>query len=134
MSVHGMYATIQNATTSVSIDAVVDCNITGILLVLDQVGPVDGGTAQAELSFLSQNNFASNDTTGVLAGLRCTWELLTSGAATAAREMFLGGLKEPLAAGERIYLHLVATATNIAHARAFIFTDANSNRPSPRRR
>lgn len=75
-----------------------------------------------EVSFMSTASLTTNDTTGVLAGV-------IHAAGIPAHLYFI--LNEKIAAGERLYLHNSGVGNN---ARAFIFTEGASSKPSTRRR
>lgn len=89
--------------------------------------------AGLEISFLSVNTATANDARGVIFSLANRLTLVTSGATIAGGNGSLGGLSIPVSAGERIYMHLFASAGNVVQAIAQLYVEDQSS-PQLRRR
>ncbi len=83
----------------------------------------DGEVCQAELSFLSQNSINVNDARGslLIVSINTTYVTAASGVGTFANAG-ISGLFIPVAAGERLWLHAVASAgaTSNLHMYAYV--------------
>jgi hypothetical protein len=106
-----MYAA---AGTSVSIDIREDAEITGLVLT-------NSGSQASELSFGSTSTHNVNDVTA---------SILTTLSGT---DLSVSGLKIPVQAGERLYLHSIG-GTGTGECAAMIYTSGSSARPAVRRR
>lgn len=89
--------------------------------------------AGMEVSFLSVNTATANDARGVIFSLANRLTLVTSGATLASGNGSLGGLSIPVSRGERVYLHLFATAGNVVQGMAQLYVEDQVS-PSIRRR
>lgn len=89
-----------------------------------------------EISFASTSGFQSNDTRASIFGLGLRQNFLTSGGGAPGIAMGLGGLRIPVLAGERMYMHTLENGTVTAmRGTCWIFVeDGLDVRPSPRRR
>ncbi len=96
-----------------SLDIREDDHITGFVLTNTSAGA-------ASISFGSTSQFAVNDTTSEIVSI-------PGGVDHAA----VSGMKIPVSAGERIYLHVESGSGTVV---AMLYTDGKSERPSPRRR
>ena len=94
----------------------------------------DGNYHHVEVSFLSSDMSNKNDARGVICSVRDTVSVLdATGAQFAATRSQLSGLFIPVVAGERLYMHLGATAGNVITASCRLYVDDASN-PQLRRR
>jgi len=89
-----------------------------------------------ELSFASTSGFNSSDTRASFFGLDTRNNFLTSGGAMPGMYGSVSGLRIPVLAGERIYMHSLENGTITAGRGTFWFfvEDGLDVRPSPRRR
>ena len=116
------------------IDIAEDANITAIVVAFSADLDADGELAQMEVSFSSSSGFTDNDSRASLVGARLFNSLLTSGAINASSNFSVTGIKIPVGAGERIYLHGTSTPGTM-NANVWLYTDDRSQaRPAVRRR
>lgn len=94
----------------------------------------DGDNYNVEVSFLSANMIASNDARGVIAVGRKQLSLTTSGAYDASLNQSLAGLRIPVVAGERIYMHYTGTAGNACVMDCILYVEDSANVNLRRRR
>lgn len=92
--------------------------------------------AGAELSFLSSNSFASSDTRGSLMIIQSRLMMLTTGGGNAGVNANISSLEVPVAAGERIHMHIQLTGgASAANTHAYMYVrDKGTPRIPGRRR
>jgi hypothetical protein len=129
-----------NALNSVSLDIREDDRLVGLFIDQDILGPVDTTDVSDEISFLSTPSISSNDTTGVLAEVRFTIDLVTSGMMHGGKSVYIP-MDEPVQAGERLFLHhsVGGSTPSAARCRVFIYLrgkplSGQSGRRAERRR
>lgn len=122
MTVHKLAAIgaggTQNAVAQ--LDIALDGIITAIHGVLINNGAAAGDEVIAEISFLSVSTIAANDTRGSLFSLG---NRISGAGAVTGVNSGVGGLTIPVNAGERIFLHLVATAAISSSAEINIYVE-----------
>ncbi len=136
MTIYKLYAS-EAGDSVANLDVQLDGIITAILMTCEARGvdSINEGI-RAEVSFLSINTFITTDTRGSLMIIQSISGLLTSGMLNTATNMNVSGLEVPVAAGERIHLHIADVGTlsaRAAHAYLYI-TDKGIARPAARRR
>lgn len=112
--VYKLYGSVTASTDGVAnLDFQFNGVIEGILLNINVTGADalnDGGGV--EISFASTSGLASNDTRASIAGLKVNQGFLTSGGGPVGDSVFVSlGKGIPVAAGERIYMHLQVSGT-----------------------
>lgn len=90
--------------------------IIAIHAVIRQNNLTTNAGAQFELSFSSSSGFANNDTRASFFGGAIVRNLSTNGANLSSLCFGLASLAIPVAAGERLYLHIESIATPTAQA------------------
>lgn len=112
MSVYKLQAAGSGGTENslASLDVQFDGDIVGMFGTMMADLDADAELIQAELSFMSSNTVGSNDARGSLLLLQGRMSLTTSGVALLAVNDGISGLAIPVAAGERLHLHVVSTA------------------------
>lgn len=116
------------ASLDVQFDGVITCLDWHVLADLD----ADGEIAAVEVSFLSSNTLGVNDARGSLSAIRMR-AAGTPGFAVAAVNKAVSGIRVPVSAGERIYLHALLTGTADVTAGVHIHVDDAAD-PRLRRR
>lgn len=107
-----------------SLDVQFDGLITGIAGSLAAELNAASEICQAEASFLSQNTITINDARGSLFLLAQQLVLFTAAsAAPVGVHNAVGGIKVPVSAGERIFMHMVATAGVVSIAQIYLFVE-----------
>jgi len=93
-------------------------------------------TIQAELSFIATNQLNTNDVRGRLTSISAACTVLTAvGGHVVAVQKWLGSFDLAVAGGERLFMHLNATAGVVSIVRCNIYFDASGTmRRSARRR
>lgn len=121
-----------------TVDIQDDGFIEGVLL---NVAPRDadalGDQLAMEISFSSSNTFTNNDVRSSIALIGTRQAFLTSGGGPSNGTIFLSFMKGiPLTAGERIHMHVVASAGVTGECTAYLYTvtDRGSRRTTRRRR
>lgn len=109
MTIYKLYAS-SGGDSVASLDIQMDGTITAIHMSIKVIGidALDDG-GDAELSFLSTNSFGSNDVRGSLMTIQCKVGLLTQGGGPASANAQVSSLEIPVAAGERIHMHIAFT-------------------------
>jgi len=125
IKVYKMYATgTVSADAAATIDIQEDGEVCSILLdsAIQQGDALSDGIA-AEISFASVSGFGTNDTRASLVGLRSYQAFLTTGGAPINKNTFItfapNGI--PVAAGERLYLHVLQSGTFTWFATGWIY-------------
>lgn len=95
--------------------------INAILLGIQADVDADGEVARGELSFISTNAVANNDTRGSLAmvGQRAIGTV----ADISSSVVSIPGINIPVNAGERLWLHIVAAASVVSNCWAYVYVD-----------
>jgi len=115
VKIYKLYGTgTASANAIATLDIQEDGEICSVLMDLGVNGAnaLDEG-AQCELSFSSIGAMTTNDTRASLLGLTWYQEFLTSGGGPSGRNVFITFAPHgiPVAAGERLYLHLLVAGT-----------------------
>ena len=118
------------------LDIMADGVITGLHGDLSAVFEANADTAYSEISFLSVNSQGVNDTRGSLCSLDIELLLVTGGyAMVVGKNTNVGGLAIVVNAGERLWLHSVASsADSTRHAWYIYVEDGVGLQQSQRRR
>lgn len=105
-----------------ALDIPEDGEIQSILMDLIVLGAdaLNDGIA-AEISFASVSGFSANDTRASMLTLRAYQGFLTTGGSMTGKTAVVNGLAIPVSAGERIYLHTVATGTVTFNLIAYLY-------------
>jgi len=116
------------------IDIAEDGEIIGWSWAVWAVAGADGATLAAEISFGSQNSLTANDNRASIDVVRLIQE--GTAAVNAINKSSPSGVRIPVQAGERIYLHTtVGTFTSGAYnVLLYVEQGSSSTRPSTRRR
>lgn len=117
--------------------ASLDIQFTGIIYAVSGVlvadADADLDTVQAEISFLSVNTISTNDARGSIFTLEFFSTLITSGHQRLPAVLALGGLEIPVTAGERVHMHVAATASTNSRFTAYMYVRDTAS-PDLRRR
>lgn len=70
-----------------------------------------GSRIVGELSFVNSSQVTTNDTRGEIAEVRSSYNLNTSGTHQGVESVVIPALNIPIAAGDKLYLHLTVTGT-----------------------
>ena len=136
MSIYQLYGTASSDTDSVAnLDIQFPGHIVAYSCHLNAVGmdALNDG-AGMEVSFLSSNCFTTNDCRGTIGRATLLAGVLTSGGFPASTDSNLAGLSIPVAAGERVHLHIdLQGGTTSATAYAILYI-ADQTDPNLRRR
>lgn len=121
--------------------ASLDIQLDGIITAIFMTGRVTGVDAtdegfEAEVSFLSTSTLTSNDARGSLMIIQSMLSLVTSGGMNSGINAGLASLEVPVAAGERIHLHISDSGSVTGRTvHAFLYVqDKGIPRVSARRR
>lgn len=136
MTIYKLYGG-SSGDDAASLDIQIDGEIEAILMSADVAGAdaLNDGVI-AEVSFLSTNGFGSNDVRGSLMTVQCRQNFLTSGGGNMATNMAVGGISIPVAAGERVHLHILdrgSPTSRSVHAYLYV-RDKGTARVLTRRR
>lgn len=123
----------ENAAANIDIPE--DGMITGVEWSAAPALNADGEEFAAELSFIATGQFSTNDSRGQISVVRARLGLLTSGASATGLDRFTP-MDLAVSGGERIYLHLTATAGVVSSVELIIHFEPGSTRTrrSARRR
>ncbi len=81
----------------------------------------------AEFSFIATNQLAANDVRGRISSIGVTAAIVTAvGAVVVSLQKWIGGFELMLSGGERLYLHVQATAGVMATARLNLHFDGGA--------
>lgn len=134
----GMYGLIAGDTQDAlaSIDVPQDGFITGVDWDVSADMDADSEALQIELSFIASNQVNINDVRGRLSGVSAEISLTTSGIASTSIQKFVGPMDVPVAGGERLHLHSVASSGVTGAIRCNVHLDSARapTRRSARRR
>jgi len=138
VAIIGMYA---NATGGVqNALAAIDIPQDGVLIGIDwdMTAMLDATleSSEVELSFIATHQTTTNDVRGRISSISTGAIVLTAvGVNTVSVQKWLGGFDLFVSGGERIFLHVVASAGVVSLVRCNLFYDASGNmRRSSRRR
>lgn len=123
----------ENAAANIDVPA--DGVLKGVQWAMSAGLDADADAIQVELSFIATNQANTNDARGVISSIRSRFEMVTSGAGiTAVNFYFPTDLR--MNGGERLYLHIIATAgvTSAVDALLHFEPDRGVTRRSERRR
>lgn len=136
MTIYKLYGTAATDDCA-SLDIQIDGIITAIHMTALAMGvnAADEGL-YAECSFLSTNTFSANDARGSLMIIEVVSGMLTSGMGMMAANASIASLEIPVAAGERIHMHISDIGTlSSRNAHAFLYVlDKGTPRIPGRRR
>ena len=127
MSVYKMFANGTGGTENsvASFDVQFDGDIVAILGHLNPVFDANAESCNMEVSFLSSSTFSVNDARGSLFILGSRLDVITSGGSQGIANNAVSGVRIPVSAGERIHMHLNASAGVVSVAQAYLYiTDA----------
>lgn len=133
-----LYATVSSTTdAAATLDIAADGSIYAVSFACGGQGndALNDGFA-IELSFASVSGFGTNDTRASFAGCRSYQGFLTSGGGPTSVNMTVPDLHIPVAAGERLFMHISIQGTSsvIATAWIYVMDYGGPGRPSRRRR
>lgn len=99
------------------------------------IGDLDTDTdkVKAELSFISTNSLTNNDTRGSLITISEFASIGAAGAVVTQANAGVSGISIPVAAGERVWLHIVASANVDSEVTMYIYVKDGAG-PELRRR
>lgn len=126
-----------------SVDAAAQLDIVGDGVITAMWGYSTMETADAlndgfdfEVSFASTSGFQSNDTRASIFGIGARQNFLTSGGGAPTAALSVSGVRIPVLAGERLYMHTLENGSITGGRGTFwMFVDDGLDvRPSPRRR
>ncbi len=123
---------VENALAQLDIQF--DGVITAIHGSIVNNGTSNAAFSNAEVSFLSVNTIDTNDTRGSLFTLGTKVALVTSGMNNNAANSGIGGLAIAVNAGERLWLHMTATASVATNANIYIYVEDGQAVPVASRR
>jgi len=134
----GMFGVVAGDTQDslAGVDIPQDGFITGIDWDCRWNMDADAENANAELSFIATNQLTTNDVRGRLSSVGTMMSLTTSGAPVAVAQKFVGPIDIPVAGGERLFLHSVATTGVVGALRCSVHLETGkpAGRRSARRR
>lgn len=137
MSVYKLAATGSGGTENgaAQLDVQFDGIITAIAGALESNIGVDGDQAAAEVSFLSVNTIGTNDTRGSLFVMRQQMKLAGAAyAVTNAVHHSVGGLAIAVNSGERLWMHIKATAAKTSVVDIYVYVEDGQGVPTAQRR
>lgn len=135
MTIYKLYAAVATDDAA-SLDIQMDGTIKSMLMTArwQGVDAINEG-GMAEMSFLSTNTFSANDARGSLMLIQSISGLLTSGMLQTAVNQSLSSLEIPVAAGERIHLHIVNNGTiTTVEVHGYLFVEDKGIQRVPGRR
>jgi len=107
---------VASASIDMQTSGIIDSVVLGLTMAADAT-PADGDNAVAELSFLSTPTFATHDVRGSLAQTTVSFLATTAeGIITSVPAFFATALSVRVNAGERIFLHVLASQADISAA------------------
>lgn len=137
MSVYKLAATGTGGTQNAAaqLDIQFDGLITGMHGMILATLVAGGDQAIAEASFLSVNTIGSNDTRGSLLAIGTRLVVLdATGNTQNAENTSIGGLAIVVNAGERIWLHIAATASRASQVEFYFYVEDGQVTPTAARR
>jgi hypothetical protein len=122
-----LYGSVTTSTDgAASLDCVADGLIVGLLLEINAETASANAAARMEVSFASTNGFTSTDTRNSIGGVETVVSQATAaGVLNNSRSLMMPGLRIPVAAGERLYLHVGTSASFTVRARAWIYVNSD---------
>lgn len=125
MSVYKLAGTATGGTQDglAQLDIQFDGIITGIFGSVRATIGANSEMAQSEVSFISTNTVAANDTRGSLFSLKVQVGLVTTGGQNTSQNAGIGGLAISVTAGERLWLHTVNTASKASVSDFYIYVE-----------
>jgi len=135
MSVYKLRAVGTGGTENslASLDIQFDGVITSMMMTMISDADANDEFAQAEMSFLSTNTLAVNDARGSLMIVSTQLSLTTSGISDNAANLSTGPVEIAVTAGERVHMHISATAGVGAACNGYIYV-VDGQAPALRRR
>ena len=137
MSVYKLAATGSGGTENgiAQLDVQFDGIITAIHGTAAHNANADTEVGDLEVSFISVNTIGQNDTRGSLFAMRSRYSLLTAvGTELVQQTAAVGGLAIAVSAGERLWMHYVASATVVINADVYIYVEDGQGVPTAQRR
>lgn len=134
MSIYQLYGTAAAAADGVaSVDIQFDGEIVAMILHIRGTFDATGDACGMEVSFLSSSMMDKNDARGVIGSLSAKAAVVTSGGLSASENLAISGLRIPVIAGERLYVHVgeySSAGTVAVRAQLFVLdnTDVNLRR------
>ncbi len=117
-----------------SLDIQFDGEINAIHGAMDADLDADLEVCAAEVSFLSSNTIGINDARGSLFQLRVRTNETGVGKSDGHANSAVSGIKVPVTAGERVHLHLVASAGVVSSNQFYLYVDDGAATGLRRRR
>lgn len=135
MSVYKLYAAGTGGAedAAASLDVQFNGAIEGCLISAIADLDADQEQLQVEASFLSTSTFTANDARGSIAMAQAQLNLTTSGGSPGQLNVAMTGMNIPVSAGERLYLHLLATAGTTSKVHVYLYVRDRAS-PALRRR
>lgn len=134
----GMYGLIAGGTQDAiaMIDIPQDGFIIGVDWDVNADLDTDGEFVSAELSFIATNQLSSNDVRGRISSVSSRVAFVTSGYSVIGLQKWLGSFDISVAGGERMFIHVIASAGAVGVVRVNLFVDfsGGTTRRSARRR
>lgn len=124
MTIYKLFASAAGASAA-SLDIQMDGEIKAMHMSIqpNTMDALDDG-AESEVSFLSTASWSSNDTRGSLMIVQSKLGMLTTGGGNVAINASLSSLSIPVAAGERVHLHVaVAGGTVSCPSHAYLYVE-----------
>ena len=112
--------------SAASLDIQFEGFITAIWGAMDADLDTADDTARFEVSFLSSNTHAVNDARGSLFQMRLREAQTAAGANMAAVNGGIGGIRVPVLQGERIHMHVEATAGVSSTCQCYLYVEDQS--------
>ena len=136
MSVYKLFGAGTGGTQEsvASLDVQFDGRITAIHGSANADMDADGESFQCEASFLSSTTIAVNDSRGSLFIMQAQMSLTTSGVMNGSLNSGVSGLNIPVAAGERIHLHLGGASGVTSSTNIYLYVDDDAPAALRRRR
>lgn len=136
MSVYKLYAAGTGGTENAA--AQLDIQFDGVITAIhgSVIGDLDTDLdkVKAEVSFISTNTLINNDTRGSLITVAEFAAIGAAGAAVTQANSSVSNLSIPVTAGERLWLHIVATASVDSEVTFYLYVEDGANSELRRRR
>lgn len=120
--------------TSAQIDIPMSGDLIGIQWAMQSDADADGDYYQAQVSFRSAASYTTNDDRGVISEVVAQFQLVTSGAVVNHINTYIPLPDIPIAAGERLYLHVDSTGGVTCSVRAILHFSFDIDKVASRRR
>lgn len=136
MTIYKLYG-FADGDSIASLDIQMDGDITAVHMSTSPVGfdALDDAVS-AECSFLSSNSFGNSDTRGSIMIIQSRLGMLTQGGCNSAVNAQISSMEVPVAAGERIHLHIAlggGTVSAGTHAYLYVRDKGTPRIPGRRR-